>query len=38
MFKVEVHKADAWLRSSEVLTSGSSKAYKAKKVKLQQLK
>ena len=29
MFKVEVHKADAWLRSSEVLTSGSSKAYKA---------
>lgn len=29
MFKVEVHKADAWLRSSEVLTSGSSKAYKS---------
>lgn len=29
MFKVEVHKADAWLRSSEVLTSGASKAYKA---------
>lgn len=29
MFKVEVHKADAWLRSSEVLTSGSSKDYKA---------
>ena len=29
MFKVEVHKADAWLKSSELLTSGSSKAYKA---------
>lgn len=29
MFKIEVHKADAWLRSSEVLTSGSSKAYNA---------
>lgn len=29
MFKVEVHKAYARLRSSEVLTSGSSKAYKA---------
>ena len=29
MFQVEDHKADAWLRSSEVLTSGSSKAYKA---------
>lgn len=29
MFKIEVHKADAWLRSSEVLASGSSKAYKA---------